>query len=155
MDYRAKPGTLLMVGEVQHGQPWYHEADLPVKDMMSPKYFSTWKHELKPGDTIRLVRIRNQRVSEMAEIMVIQVHLDHIEHTQLGPVRKFPIPEEQKAEEIHPEKYAKGDGYTIKRAFQGRYDVLDAEGNVVAKGLLKKEAEAIQWGNMPIPEMAA
>ena len=155
IDYRAKPGTLHMIGEVQHGQPWYHEADLPIDNMLSPKYFAAWRHELKPGDTVRLVRLRNGRVTELAEIMVLQVHDEHIEHTLYRPVRKFPVPPASKPEPgPAPERFVENDKYTVRNRGNAGWEVNDPDGNRVAKGLTEDEAHAIRSGSLPLPSAA-
>lgn len=151
MEYRAKSGTLLMVGEVQYGQPWFHQADLPVRDMMGPRYFAAWRNELKPGDTIRLVRVRAERVMEMAEIMVVQVHPDRIEHSQLGPVKRFPAPDMPEAEpEIPPEKYVDSDKYTVEPSGAGWFRLKDPDGNIVHKTRDRDEAYAMRAGSIPL-----
>lgn len=155
-DYRAKPGTLLMIGEAQAGQPWYHQSGLPVADMLGPKYFVAWRNELRPGDTIRLVRIESERVSELAEIMVIQVHADSIEHTQTRPIKKFPALAKPEAKpDPGPERYVDGDGYTVRNRGAAGWEVNDPEGNRVASKLSQEDAEAMRAGSMPLPEIKA
>ena len=154
-EYRAKPGTLHMIGEVQHGQPWYHEADLPVKDMLHGKYFAAWRSEVRPGDTIRLVRSNGARVAELAEIMIIEVHADSIEHTQTRPIKTFPVKAADAPIEEPPEVYADRDGYTVEDRGAGWFAVKTPGGEVVAKTRSEEDAQAMRAGSMPLPIRAA
>lgn len=156
MEHRAKPGTLHMVGEVQHGQPWHHQSDLPVKDMRHPKYFASWRNEIKAGDAIRVVWKPGPRVLEMADLFVVQVHDDHIEHSTVGPVRKWPAPDVAEAPaEDPPERYVDSDKYTVEHEGFGKWAVMDPDGEKIARQLDKDMAYAIRAGSAPLPEVKA
>lgn len=130
---KCKPQNMVMAEAVPFGQRWtYHSADA-MEAMLDPEYFRSMATQLRSGDEIRLVRLEDQRVAEIADVLVVA----ELEFYTLRKPTKVGAQPEKKTES----KVAKR-RLTVKRGYQCYQVVTDDENkDVIAEYGTKKEAE--------------
>lgn len=88
MQFRAKPGRFIMAEAVPFGQRWTYYSTDPMDKMMDPEYFKALSSQIRAGDDIRIMRIEDDKVAEIAEVLVVDVDKDGASfHVMLEPVK--------------------------------------------------------------------
>lgn len=131
---KCKPGNMVMAEAVPFGQRWtYHSADA-MEAMLDPDYFRSMAPQLRAGDEIRLVRLEDERVAEIADVLVISQDIEFYTLREPTPIKA----ETPKTEEAPP-KVRK---LKVKKGYQCYQVVTDDEAQaVIAEYGRKKEAE--------------
>lgn len=69
MQFRLKPGNMIMHDAVPYGQLWTYYAEHPIDEMLKPEYLRS--HDgLRSGDQIMVNQVEKGRVLEIAMVMV-------------------------------------------------------------------------------------
>lgn len=70
MIFKSKPGRLVMGEAVPYGQRWTYSSTDPMSEMTKTEYYSNVMHSFRSGDSLRVLALDGEEVSEVAEFLI-------------------------------------------------------------------------------------
>lgn len=149
---RAMPGRLCMGESVPFGQRHNYHAAHPIEMMLEPDYFLSVKTRLQAGDEIRIVRVINERVTHLVDMLVVQIHQTKVELMALSPVREVPADDTVKpvAPPEPQERYVPDNAHAKWNLGKQMFEIW-CQGRVLAEVRGKDEAHRIAAGELMLP----
>ena len=139
-ELKAKPGNLVMAEAMPFGQHHTYHDVYPVEMMLDQRFFASLRSNLRAGDLIRLVSVRDDRVIEEIDAVVVQILANGVDLRPRCDLIFFPdqVEEEEKPKnklDVHGE-------LTVKRGYH-EFLVLNETGKQLAA--FPKKADAVAF----------
>lgn len=161
--FQCIPGHLAMGESVSRGQRWTYASAHPMSEMLGDRYFLAQRTMLRPGDTIRVIELRDKdlnasgnRVLAYVDMLVVESSGDTLSLRPEHDVVTIPAKDEApaKRETWAVERFIKSDG-DVKWNNKAQVHEVFEDGAVVAASKDKEEAWQIATGKLPIPQPEA
>lgn len=158
--FQCIPGHLAMGESVSRGQRWTYASAHPMSEMLEPRYFLAQRAMLRPGDTIRIIELRDKdlnasgnRVLAYVDMLVVESSGDTLTLRPEHDVVTVPTKDEAPAKPTawSTERFIKSDG-DVKWNNKAQVHEVFESGVVVAACKNKEEAWRIATGELPIPQ---
>lgn len=157
---KAKTHNLNKPEDGNYGKQFnYICKDHDINTCFQPGFFDPLSGNFMAGDTVRCIKIKDERVTAMAEGIVLEVNststVRAVEFTPISKVTTFSdkLPEEDKPKEEDGPDYIRENG-TVKYNYTNKnWDIL-VDGEIVHTSNNKIEANSIARGDQPIPVAA-
>lgn len=152
-EHRAKGSNLHKPADGQFGMNWVYDAShCPLSDVFQPGFFNGLRGNIRPGDSIRAVRIENNHVREVAEAIVLHVSAKDVIVSRPA-IMKFDQPEAEEAAPVEekPAGFVQGTGEVKWNAGKKAHEV-HVDGAVVFSTKDKDLAHSVARGDVPVPE---
>lgn len=158
--FQCIPRHLAMGESVSRGQRWTYASAHPMSEMLGERYFLAQRTMLRPGDTLRIIELRDgdlnassNRVLAYVDMLVIESGGDILSLRPEHDVVTVPGKDEApaKRETWAVERFIKSDG-DVKWNNKAQVHEVFEGGTVVAASKDKEEAWRIATGELPIPQ---
>jgi hypothetical protein len=149
--------TRLCTGDnATFGIHWSYLTEHPLAATTSPDYFMSVRDRVSVGDLIRCASVRDGRVQETCELIVVQKHPYAVETITVREIMTVPPAIASEIELAPPpaERYIEGDGKAVWNIGRELYEIM-LNGQIVAAVRDKTLAWQIAQGEVPLPEQQA
>tara|TARA_R110002096_G_scaffold53659_1_gene139266 strand:+ start:843 stop:1319 length:477 start_codon:yes stop_codon:yes gene_type:complete len=156
---KARTNNLNKPEDGNYGKQYnYICKDHDISTCFQPGFFDPLSGNFMAGDTVRCIKISNERVVAMAEGIVLEVETTSnarkVEFKSISEITTFPKkPAEEKVKEADGPTYI-GENGTVKYNYTNKnWDIL-VDDVIVHTSNNKIEANSIARGDQPIPVAA-
>jgi len=165
--FKAFPQNLVMAEGVPFGQRYTYGATHPIQYMLDAGYFLSLRHQLRPGDTMRICQMDSinlfepgNKVLAYIDVLVVSSERDGVVfHQETDNPIFMPLESGEESPEASPETASKYISGELKWCGKGHWSVIDdankpkEEQIVYASGIEDKEhAAKIAAGEIPLPD---
>jgi hypothetical protein len=157
--FKAKPHQLTRSGDGQFGTQWNYECkDHPIEEAMKDGYFDNTVGNLLPGDSIRVVEMKDNIVTAFCDFIVVSKSPAAVYcRPSMKDIVRFAKPavrEDDKRRAVYTAppapKYIQGTGEVKWSAGQKKF-IITVDGKEVAAVRDKDEAYSIARGDLAMP----
>ena len=157
---KAKQNSLIQTSEGNFGTSYSYrgEDNRPIEDFFKKDFFETVKTRLVPSDTIRVIEMKNGKVTASILMIVISrskkdldLDIRPYDNAEIIRYSDEPVIEPTPEEDFPDVKYITGSGQVEQDRVTKMYQIK-CDGKVVCETEKKGLAMAIARGDAPIPQ---